>query len=262
MPERDAIAIGAPCWIDLWTSDVEAARRFYAELFGWVAEEANPDFGGYFMFTQQGHPVAGAMGSMPDRPASNTWKVYFATDDAAAVLDAARSDGAESELAAFPVGDLGVQAGLVDPTGAAFGLWQAGSFSGFPATGEPGLPSWFELQTPACKRAVAFYRALLGWQTTDAVDGDTTYTTIRPDAHGAHGADFGGITDASSEPGTPETAHWVVYWRVGDMDAALRRATAAGGSVHAGPTASPYGILATAADPAGAEVRLHVPGTT
>ncbi len=70
MPERDAIAIGAPCWIDLWTSDVEAARRFYAELFGWVAEEANPDFGGYFMFTQQGHPVAGAMGSMPDRPAS------------------------------------------------------------------------------------------------------------------------------------------------------------------------------------------------
>ncbi len=175
------------------------------------------------------------------------------------MLDAARSDGAESELAAFPVGDLGVQAGLVDPTGAPFGLWQAGSFSGFPATGEPGLPSWFELQTPDCKRSVAFYRALLGWQTTDAVDGDTTYTTIRP---GAHGADFGGITDASSEPGTPETAHWVVYWRVGDMDAALRRATAAGGSVHAGPTASPYGILATAADPAGAEVRLHVPGTT
>ena len=259
MPERDAIAIGSPCWVDLWTSDVEAARRFYADLFGWVAEEANPRFGGYFMFTQQGRPVAGAMGPLPDRPANDTWKVFFATDDAAAALDAARSDGAMSEFAAMPVDDLGIQAVLADPTGAAFGLWQAAGFSGFPAMGEIGLPSWFELQTPDSARAVTFYSSLLGWQTTDAVDGGARYTTVRPVARGE---DFGGITGVLSGPSALGAAQWVVYWRVDDMDAALRRTAAAGGSVQAGPMAGPYGTLATVADPAGAELRLHVPGAT
>ena len=256
MSERDDVVIGAPCWVDLWTSDVEAARRFYAELFGWVAEEENPRFGGYFMFTQQGRPVAGAMGPMPDRPASNTWKAFFATDDVVASFDAAIAGGAEGAAPVMPVDELGTQAVLADPTGAAFGLWQAGTFSGFPAMGGPGLPSWFELRTPDCAAAVAFYSSLLGWQATDAVDGDTRYTTVRPNARGE---EFGGIT---SVPGGAGAARWVVYWRVDDIDAALAAVKSAGGSVHGGPTAGPYGVLATVADPAGAELALHVPAAT
>lgn len=34
MPTRDSAPIGSPCWADLWTSDVDDSRKFYAELFG------------------------------------------------------------------------------------------------------------------------------------------------------------------------------------------------------------------------------------
>ena len=44
MPTRDRAPIGSPCWVDLWTSDVEGSRKFYSELgkrYGaFVGEEA------------------------------------------------------------------------------------------------------------------------------------------------------------------------------------------------------------------------------
>ncbi len=51
MPGVDHFSVGAPCWADLWTSDVEGSRAFYSALFGWEAEEPSEEFGGYFMFT-------------------------------------------------------------------------------------------------------------------------------------------------------------------------------------------------------------------
>jgi predicted enzyme related to lactoylglutathione lyase len=42
------------------TSDADRSRAFYGELFGWVAEEPNPDFGGYFNFTKDGVRIAAA----------------------------------------------------------------------------------------------------------------------------------------------------------------------------------------------------------
>lgn len=64
MTTRDTVPVGAPCWADLWTSDVEGSRRFYAELFGWEAQSPSPESEGYFMFTRHGEPVAGGMGDM------------------------------------------------------------------------------------------------------------------------------------------------------------------------------------------------------
>src|SRR4029077_18849346 len=75
MPTRDRAPIGSPCWVDLWTSDVEGSRKFYAELFGWEAQAPSPEFGGYFMFTRNGVPTAGAMGDMGERAADNSGKI-------------------------------------------------------------------------------------------------------------------------------------------------------------------------------------------
>lgn len=59
MTTRSSAPIGSPCWVDLWTSDVAASRRFYADLLGWQAQEPSPEFGGYFMFTRNGPPWPG-----------------------------------------------------------------------------------------------------------------------------------------------------------------------------------------------------------
>ncbi len=34
MPAHTTAPAGAPCWVDLWTSDVEGSRRFYGRVFG------------------------------------------------------------------------------------------------------------------------------------------------------------------------------------------------------------------------------------
>ncbi|HUY46958.1 MAG TPA: hypothetical protein VMV92_14685 [Streptosporangiaceae bacterium] len=51
MPARQTAPAGAPCWVDLMTSDTDRSRAFYCELFGWAAEEPAAEFGGYFNFT-------------------------------------------------------------------------------------------------------------------------------------------------------------------------------------------------------------------
>ena len=81
MTTRTAAPAGSPCWTDLWTSDIAGSRAFYPALFGWEAGEPSPEFGGYFMFTRDGIPVAGAMGDMGDLSADNSWKIHLATGD-------------------------------------------------------------------------------------------------------------------------------------------------------------------------------------
>lgn len=257
MPTRKNAPAGAPCWADLWTSDVEGSRTFYSELFGWVAQEPSPEFGGYFMFTRGGAPVAGAMGSMPDMPADNSWKIYLATDDIARTVAAAGKAGAQIDAPAMAVADLGSQAVLTDPAGAPVGAWQPGTFGGFTVLDEHGAPGWFELFTRDHAASVAFYRTVFGWDTSTVSDTDEfRYTTMR-DPGG--GEDLAGIMDASRflPEGTP--ARWSVYWRVDDADAAVARVKALGGSVVTPPESTPYGRLATVADPAGAQFKLRTP---
>src|SRR5260221_10947240 len=61
MPRRDDAPIGAPCWVDLYTSDPERTQAFYNELFGWTCETAGEEYGGYFNFSKDGVQVAGGL---------------------------------------------------------------------------------------------------------------------------------------------------------------------------------------------------------
>ena len=257
MPTRDSAPLGSPCWTDLWTSDVEASRRFYEELFGWEAQEPSPEFGGYFMFTRNGVPVAGCMGEMGDISANNSWKVYLATDDIEKTVKSAASAGAEIVFPPMAVADLGVESVIVDPTGAVVGLWQSGTFSGFTVLGEHGAPSWFELHTRDYVTAVDFYRSALCWETD--VTSDTSsfrYTTMR-DPNGEE--QLAGIMDATGflPEGVPAT--WSVYWDADDVDAAVAKVHKLGGSVVIDARDTPYGRVAAVVDPTGAQSNLHTP---
>ncbi len=179
MPTRETAPIGAPCWVDLMTSDTERSRAFYSELFGWTAEEPAEEFGGYFNFAKDGIRVAGCMSSQPDSPVTDLWSVYLATDDARKTIEMATAAGGQVAVPAMDVGDLGTMAVVVDAGGAAIGMWQPRSFQGFGVLGEPATPAWFELHTRDYQKAVTFYRDVFRWD-THAV-GDTpefSYTTL------------------------------------------------------------------------------------
>ena len=257
MSHRDQPPLGSPCWVDLWTSDVEGSRAFYGDLFGWEAQAPSEEFGGYFMFTRDGVPVAGGMGDMGDMKADDAWKIYLQTDDVGKTIEAAAADGAEVPVPAMPVADLGIQSVLVDPTGATVGAWQVGTFPGFTVLGEHGAPGWFELHTRDHGRAVTFYESVFRWETTSVGDTDEfRYSVMRdPDGDG----ELAGIMDASGFLPEGVPSHWTIYWHVDDADAAVVKVASLGGSVVEDAVDTPYGRLATVTDPSGARFKFRTP---
>ena len=126
MPLRDTAPLGAPCWIDLMTSDKDASRAFYSELFGWTSEDAGEEYGHYVNFSRDGVQIAGCMDKQPDSPIPDIWSVYLATADADATVAAIGPLGGQTMFPVMDVMDLGRMSMLLDPGGAAIGIWQPG----------------------------------------------------------------------------------------------------------------------------------------
>jgi predicted enzyme related to lactoylglutathione lyase len=144
--------------------------------------------------------------------------------------------------------DYGRMAFVVDPTGAAIGLWQSGANVGAGIVNEHGALSWNELETRDPEAAKAFYAAVFGWSFEDhEMPGMGTYTEWK-----LGDAAIGGMADISRRVPDEVPAHWMVYFAVDDTDAAVEQIGAGGGEVRFGPVDSPAGRFAMAADPWGA----------
>src|SRR3954452_4548428 len=131
MLARDAAPFGAPCWIDLFTSDPDRAERFYGEIFGWTAEHAGPEYGGYVNFRRGDALVAGMMRNDGSAGTPDVWNTYLAVADAKATAEAAVTAGGQVLVEPMQVGPLGAMGLLADPGGAAIGLWQPGTHRGY-----------------------------------------------------------------------------------------------------------------------------------
>jgi len=237
------------------TSDTSRSRDFYCRLFGWAAEEPNAEFGGYFNFTKDGERVAGCMASQPDAGMPDVWSIYLATDDAAKTVELATEKGGRLHVEPMAVADLGTMAYVGDPAGAAIGLWQPGAFGGFRVLGETGTPSWFELHTTDYDAAVAFYTDVFRAETRVVGDTPDFRYTVLVDGETM----LAGIMDATEFLPEGVPAHWSVYFGVDDADAALEKAVSLGATIVAPAMDTPYGRLATAADPTGAQFKLVAP---
>ena len=249
---RDNVPPGAPCWVDLMSSNTAASIRFYSELFGWTVESAGPEYGGYSNFSKDGEHVAGLMQAQPDMAGADFWSVYLAVADAAETVVAAKEHGGEVHLDATPVGSLGVMAMVGDPGGAAIGMWQPGEHRGG-VVAVDGAPCHVELHTRDYERSVAFYKDVFGWQPETAGDAPGFRYTLLPvgDGEGA------GIMDASAFLPEGVPAHWSVYFAVADVDETLLRAEKLGGTVVMPGEDTPYGRLAVATDATGATFKLR-----
>jgi predicted enzyme related to lactoylglutathione lyase len=252
MPLRESAPVGAPVWIDLFTTNPDKSRAFYGELFGWKSEEPNPQFGGYFNFTKDDRMIAGGMRNDGAAGTPDLWTVYLAVADAEATTTATAAHGGTVDSPAMAVADLGTMAILTDPGGAHLGLWQPGLHKGFGIVNEPGAPAWFELHTRAYDASVAFYRDVFGWDTyTHSDTPEFRYTTL------GNGDDaLAGVMDAATFLPRSQPSYWSVYFLVDDTDAALAQVTDLGGAVVEPAQDTPYGRLAAAADSTGARFKL------
>lgn len=245
---------GAPCWVELFTRDTAAALAFYGELFGWTPEDGGPEYGGYIMFRLGDQPVAGCMRDDGTSGAAPAWSVYLETNDVEATAEMVKANGGQVYVEPMQVGDLGHMAFGADPSGAAVGIWQPLEHEGFGVRGEVGSPTWFELHTVGYEQVIPFYENAFGWVTHTAADEPGfRYTTLGVDEDALAGIMDDSVFDSAGP------SYWTFYVQVADTDAALTRAVELGGSVQQEAEDSPYGRLATIADPAGIPFKVMGP---
>jgi uncharacterized protein len=255
VPLRDETPVGAPCWVDLLTSDPDRSTEFYRRLFGWTVQDPGEEYGGYLNFLEDGVQVAGCMRNDGASGVPDVWSVYLATDDADATIARAAAAGGQVMVPAMDVMALGRMAVLADVGGAVIGMWQPGLHRGFGVLGEPGTPAWFELHTRDYDASLDFYRQVFGWKTAVASDSaEFRYSTLDVD-----GEQMAGVMDASGFLPEGVPASWSVYFSVADADAALAEIVGLGGEVVVGAEDSPFGRLATVADSTGAVFRVIAP---
>lgn len=240
---------GEPIWIDLGAPSVETARDFYAPVMGWEVPPGNPDFGGYATAFSDHALVAGIGPQMGGSPPA--WLLYFATDDADGLTRLIRENGGTIIVEPHPVADLGRLVIAQDPTGAVFGLWEAGTMLGFGATGRAGAWAWCDLRTPEPDAAREFYGAVFGWEFAAVPMAGDEYTTFTPCGGSAPAGGVGPMMGHDDAP-----PHWLNYFAVADVDASLAKAVELGGTSLAPAFDTPFGRMAPILDMAGVPLVL------
>jgi predicted enzyme related to lactoylglutathione lyase len=245
---------GMPCWADLTVPDVAAARAFYSAVLGWSFAGGEEEYGGY-VIGQVGDAAAAGIGPAQQEGAPAAWTLYVASDDVGTTAAAIERHGGTVLVPPGDVGPLGRMLIAADPSGAVFGVWQHGVHIGAGVVNEPGGLSWEDLRSADPEPAQAFYRSVFGWTTTPLEMAGPDYATFARPGDEAPMGGLGGMMGAPA--GTP--SHWLLYFGVADVDAAVAAAEEAGGGVLGPPFDSPYGRMATLRDPAGAVFMITRP---
>ncbi len=231
-------------WFELATSDQNAAKAFYSNVFGWGISDnpMGPDMV-YTTLEKDGKSVGALYGmdkAQLDRGVPSHWNIYISTPDVAATTKKAESLGATAIMQPFDVMDFGKMSVIQDPTGAMIAFWQAGTHNGAQLIGETGSFCWFELNTKDTAKATEFYTSLLGWTT----GGDPNYTEWKNG-----GESIGGMMEIKPEWG-PVPPNWLAYVLVENCDDTAAKIKELGGSIMMGPQDIPgMGRFAVCADP-------------
>ena len=238
---------GTFSWADNTSTDAEAAKAFYMDLFGWGKID-EPLGGGMFytMFQHAGAHAAGFAAMMPDMQAQGIpahWTNYVSVDDVDAMVAPIKANGGTVLVEPMDIFDSGRMLLLVDPTGAQLGLWQPKNHIGAGIVNAVGAMCWNELLTRDAETAKAFYSAILGWE----YYGDEHYIHISN-----RGRNNGGMMEMGESFGEMPPM-WMVYFHVEDIDAAMKRVEELGGKVVTPKMEAPEtGWFTVIEDPAGA----------
>lgn len=117
---------GAVVWNELDTRDTDAAKAFYADVFGWGFEERRFEAGLYTSIRLGETPVGGMIDisdRVPDEVPDH-WLVYFAVEDADATVAKLQELGGSVAFGPTDLSEVGRIAVATDPFGAAFAVIQ------------------------------------------------------------------------------------------------------------------------------------------
>jgi len=251
MANIDKHPAGSFCWIELHTTDQNAAKSFYNSLFGWQAQDMPMGPDEFYTFFNLGDRSAAAGCTLrPDERSMGVpphWMIYITVDNTDAAVAKAQQLGGTVLAPGFDVMDAGRMAVVQDPTGAVFCVWQPNKSHGIGVAHVHGTLCWADLSTADPKRASDFYSGLFGWQLITDPKDPSGYLHIKNGEH-----HIGGIPPAAHrQPGVPP--HWMAYFLVDDVDATANKAKEMGAKLHLPPMSMEgVGRMSVIADPQGA----------
>jgi predicted enzyme related to lactoylglutathione lyase len=241
---------GKIVWADLITPDLDGARRFYGELFGWTFHDAAANEADYTVAYVGRQPVAGLVHrAMPaGEKRQPAWLTFIAVRDVDATRRLALAHGAKilAEPRNYP--NRGTQAVFADPQGAVFAVLASSAGDPPDVLPAPGKWIWSSLITRDADTDAAFYQTVIGYDVFET-----------PGAQGAQhlvlSSDDFARASANPFPANAEhhRAHWLDFIRVANVADTAAKAGALGGRVLVEPRTDRHGgRIAVLEDPAGA----------
>ncbi len=114
-------------WMELMTRDVESAKKYYSDVFGWTYDTMPTPDGNYILAKLDGPPIAGIMDMAMMENSEGIpahWFTYIGVNDIDKALEQTRESGGKIKKEVFYVPDVGKIAIVADSTGAHFGFMQ------------------------------------------------------------------------------------------------------------------------------------------
>jgi predicted enzyme related to lactoylglutathione lyase len=242
-------------WYQLMTTDVEAAKAFYAGVMGWRARDVSLPDTAFALCSAGEAPVTGLMNLPEPATAAGVaphWVGYVGVNDIDAATNLVKRRDGTVYVPPTEIPNTSRFSVFADPQTATLGMLESiGPERMQPADmNAPGHVGWHELLATDPETALGFYGTLFGWQKANADIGPMgTYQRFS-----AGGQTIGGIL---IKPPSMPAPCWLYYFNVADIDAAAERVTAAGGQIIDERLPSPGGAwIVQCADPQGAVFAL------
>jgi len=105
-------------WNELQARDVDAAKKFYAPLFGWTLKES-PE---YTEFHLGERAIGGMLKSQAPEGVPSFWLPYFVVDDCDAAVQKSSASGGSVHVPPMDIPNVGRFAVITDPQGASFAV--------------------------------------------------------------------------------------------------------------------------------------------
>jgi predicted enzyme related to lactoylglutathione lyase len=266
-----AYSHGLISWTDISLPDPAGGSKFYADLFGWKADDQHDPDGNYIytMFSKGGKATAG-MGAQPPAMAESgippMWNTYVNVDDVDATVQKWTAAGGSVVMPVMDVFTSGRMAILADPEGAVVSLWQAGDHVGGEVFNEHGAMTWNELNTRDSAKAREFYGAALGWEFEKFGGADAAFEywmIVLPNKTPGgvlHNDQYnGGFLTMDDNWPAELPSHWMVYFQVDDTDDSIAQLERLGGTVSVPPFDSAAGRMAVVGDSQGGTFSIIAP---
>jgi uncharacterized protein len=246
---------GKFCWTVLGTKDTAGAKKFYRGVFGWKVVDfpMGPGDAKYSMLRVKGkdacalYPMSGDQRKMKAPP---FWLPYISVANVDSTVKKARSAGGKVAMAPMDVMDKGRMAIIMDPTGAGFAIWQAGTHRGAGLDDTTGTVCWHDLSTSKPSASAKFYSKVFGWKTADLDFDGNSYHLFKLGKRG--------ICGMWPEQMKKLPPCWVTYWQVSNCARSVAKAKRLGGralldtievpdtcrfALLKDPQGAPFGIL-------------------